>query len=244
MKVSVAEANSRLDELGNKFSLLQEKVQRNSDQSFVSAGPADDIEQSSRPAYLEDFATLEGLKVESLREDAEPISVESAAKDNKKGKSKKKKAANGGLKSDAPDDKGASLADSGNPGAVYAGGQDLFLAGRYEDARTVFLTFLEKFPSHKLAVNAIYWTGETFYSEKSFEKALEEFKSVVERYPKSVKAPDALLKVGYTYIELDKKDLARDSLEEVVKNYPRSEASAKAKKTLEKISGVKKEGSK
>ncbi len=128
--------------------------------------------------------------------------------------------------------------------ALYGRGQDLFMSGRYGEARSVFLEFSRSFPAHSLADNAFYWLGEAYYSEQDYERALEWFTEAVEKYPGGNKAPDALLKVGYSYIELDMTAKAQEALGELLDRYPDSEAAVSAGKALEKVSGLKKEGAK
>ncbi len=128
--------------------------------------------------------------------------------------------------------------------ALYVRGQDLFMSGRYEEARSVFMEFSRSFQAHSLADNALYWLGESYYSEQNYEKALEWFAQSVDKYPGGNKAPDALLKVGYSYIELDLIARAQEALSELLDRYPDSEAAVSAGKALEKVSGLKKEGAK
>lgn len=128
------------------------------------------------------------------------------------------------------------------PEAMYSMGQDLFISGRYEEARKALLKLVKAAPVHPLADNALYWVAESYYSEKEFEKAASRFKEVAERYPQENKAPDALLKAGYSYAEMNEGEKALSFFDELIKRYPDSEAAFKAKKTLEKLSGEKKEG--
>jgi tol-pal system protein YbgF len=127
---------------------------------------------------------------------------------------------------------------------LYGRGQDLFMSGRYGEARSVFMEFLRSFPAHGLADNALYWLGESYYSEQDYERALEWFAEAAGKYPGGNKAPDALLKVGYSYIELDLIANAQEALGELLDRYPDSEAAVSAGKALEKVSGLKKEGAK
>ncbi len=128
--------------------------------------------------------------------------------------------------------------------ALYGRGQDLFMSGRYGEARSVFMEFLRSFPTHSLMDNALYWLGEAYYSEQDYERALEWFAEAADKYPDGNKAPDALLKVGYSYIELDMTAKAQEALGELLDRYPDSEAAVSAVKELEKVTGLKKEGAK
>ncbi|MBI5234931.1 MAG: tol-pal system protein YbgF [Deltaproteobacteria bacterium] len=155
----------------------------------------------------------EGLKVVNLQEEAQKSA--SAAKPVKTEKQEK-------------------------PEAMYDRAQDLFIAGRYNDAREAFLNFAARYAAHSLADNALYWAGESYYSEKEFDKALELFLEAVDKYPGGNKAPDSLLKAAYSYTELNKEDKAREIFERLIKRYPDSQAAGMAKRTLQKPSAAKK----
>ncbi|GMR04917.1 MAG: hypothetical protein BMS9Abin23_0837 [Thermodesulfobacteriota bacterium] len=118
------------------------------------------------------------------------------------------------------------------PEALYERGQNLFMEGRYEDARGVFNELVNLYPTHVLSDNALYWMGESYYSEKNFLDALHVFKDVVKKYPRGNKAPDALLKAGFSYLELNKRDDAWAAFRELIKHYPGTEAALKAEKRL------------
>lgn len=213
LKASLNETNSRVDDLNNKFMLLLEKVEASKS----------DIERlnSASPAVPE------GLKVVSLETSGE-----------------RKKAEAGGAKADisapaaqAPDAKETKAA---TPQTLYNRGQDLFLAGKFDEARGVFQALVKSFPSSDLADNALYWEGETYYSEKDFYKAADKFMEVPEKYPAGNKAPDAFLKAGFSYLEAYSDAKAKELFERLMKAYPGSEAAGKAKKAMAKLKDGKK----
>ncbi len=170
---------------------------------------------SAAPAASEQSAppVPEGLKVVSLPEEAQKSA--SAAKPLKAEKQEK-------------------------PEAMYDRAQDLFIAGRYNDAREALLNFAALHGAHGLADNALYWAGEAYYSEKKFDKALELFLEAVGKYPAGNKAPDSLLKAAYSYMELNKEDKAREIFEQLIKRYPDSQAADMARRALQKSSAAKK----
>ena len=188
LKESLSEIDLEIEELRNKFLLLQEKVEANRE------------ELRKLGSEHTTLVPPEGLKVVKLGEEAAEEDIETL-----------------------------------EPESLYSHGQDLFMSGRYREARDVFSRFVEKFPEHSLADNALYWIGETYYTEQSYTSALERFLEVVERYPAENKAPDALLKVAYSYIELGEKRKARTYLERLITQYPESGAADKARKRLKEL---------
>lgn len=215
-----AASNSRIEELDNKFHLLQEKLQTMQASRQTAALTTEAPQPGPNPP--------EGLRVIQLEADKkQPAAIASQPKPVA-AKSQPKKAE----LVDKVDDSSAEpvqTASNAGPDALYTQGQDLFIAGRYAEARDVFSELTNAYPSHDLADNALYWHGESYYSEKLFSKALPVFLEVTEKYPKGNKAPDAMLKAGYTYMELDDEGKAEDAFTSLLKRYPSSEAAVKAK---------------
>jgi len=210
LKASLDETNSRVDDLNNKFMLLLEKIEASKS----------DIDKLSANAPV----PPEGLKVVALggegdrKKGAEPQAAKQA----------EAVASPGGLKNPA------------TPVAIYNRGQDLFLAGKFDEARAVFRTLVKSFPASDLADNALYWEGETYYSEKDFYKAADKFMEVPAKYPAGNKAPDAFLKAGYSYLEAYSDAKAKGIFERLIKQYPASEAADKAKKAISKLKDANK----
>lgn len=214
LRAALSETNSRVDELNSKFMLLVEKVEasKNDIERLGSASPV----------------PPDGLKVVSL----------GAGSDKKKAWEPEAKKEGGTTPDSAPGQ--PPPAAPSTPSALYNRGQDLFLAGNFDEARRVFQKLVKSFPSSDLADNALYWEGETYYSEKDFYKAADKFMEVPAKYPAGNKAPDAMLKAGFSYLEVYSDAKAKALFERLLKSYPASEAAVKARKAIYKLKNAKK----
>lgn len=117
---------------------------------------------------------------------------------------------------------------SGSTVGSYATGEE----NEYEAARaeydkrnfntaiTKLEAFKNKYPSSKLASNAVYWKGESYYAQNKLEQAMQEFRSVINNYPNANKAADSQLKLGMCQLLLGNKAAAREELNKVKNNYP------------------------
>lgn len=223
-------ANDRIDELGVKLQLLQEKL-------LPGIGAEVVYEPKAPPENLL-VVKLSGpaLKVKVLKTAKGKIRVLEASK---KGANKNvlKKGLRKGVK------KSRAVKPLG-PKRLYSKGQNLFLEGRYASARKVFTLFSDSYPKHSLADNALYWLGEAHYSEQEYKSALASFLKVTELYPNENKAPDAMLKAGLSYMELEEYDSASRTFNRLVSSYPDSVAAGKADRTLKTLLSPKKDGSK
>lgn len=194
--------NVNIDELNNKFLLLQEQVAANK----KTIGELKDITVPVMPP--------EELKVVKL--EAEDVKKPEAKKEATKEEAKKTEVAQ-------------------SPEAIYNQAQNLFMAGRLDEAVDKFADFILHYPKHTLADNAQYWIGEAYYSQKEYQKALAEFRKVVDNYPNENKAPDALLKTAYSYLELNAREKAIEALKLLIEKYHSSEAAARAKAKLQEL---------
>lgn len=200
LRGSLDDTRGRLDELGNKFVLLQEKLE-------ASRAELDKLHAGAAP-----IEAPQGLAVVPLGE--EPPARYNPGPDQKAHALKKEKG-------------------EASPEAMYNKGQDLFLAARYEEARSAFTSFLKAYPRHSLSDNALYWIGESHYAERDFPGALEKFTEVADKYPEENKAPDALLKAGLSHMEMNQGDRARAVLDRLIARHPGTDAAAKARKAIE-----------
>jgi tol-pal system protein YbgF len=119
--------------------------------------------------------------------------------------------------------------------AEYQAAFDLLKAGKYDEARAGFGSFLLAHPTHELASNAQYWLGEVSYVERDYEGALKAFGKVLSDYPQARKAPDALLKTGYCQYELKRYPQARATLVKVTEQFPDAPAARDAAERLARM---------
>ena len=131
----------------------------------------------------------------------------------------------------------ATGAPAQSPDRAYARALQAYEAGRQEEARGLFAAFLDDFPGHELAPNAVYWTGEAWYDQARYDKAAEAFARVLREYPRHPKSPDALLKLAYTAMRQGRPDAARQYLDQLQARYPGSGASRLGRQARGRLQG-------
>lgn len=114
----------------------------------------------------------------------------------------------------------------------YRDAKGLLDSGRLDEARTAFVRFLEQYPEHPLADNALYWIGETWYAKSLWLKAARVFGEVVSRFPRANKVPDAMYKTALCYQNLGELQLARDVLRQLIRLYPSTSTAEQARDRL------------
>jgi len=123
------------------------------------------------------------------------------------------------------------------PGPIqtYRRAYRLYLAGRYDQAATIFAGFARQHPRHDYADNALFWLGQCQYKRKRFKSAVASFRRVLRTYPSGNKAPDALLKLGLTMSRLGNKTSAKRVLAQVVEIYPNTRVARLAARALQSL---------
>ena len=99
-------------------------------------------------------------------------------------------------------------------------------------SRELFKQFLQQYPQHDLAINAMYWIGETLYGDKQYESAILQFQDVIQNYPNHPKMPAALMKQGLAFHALGDVRNAKIILQKVVDSYPQTPEADKAQERL------------
>lgn len=123
------------------------------------------------------------------------------------------------------------------PESVYAQALKAYEAGRHTEARQRFAAFLQAFPGHALAPNALYWTGETWYDQGRYDLAAQAFARVLNEHPRHAKSPDALLKMAYAAMRQGRRDAARAYLDQLDARYPNSGASRLGRQARGRLQG-------
>lgn len=118
---------------------------------------------------------------------------------------------------------------------LYGKTFELFRAGKFQEARAGFATYLERYPETDLADNAQFWLGESYYAEKRYREAIAAYEKTIKQYPKSDKVSSALLKQGMAFLQLGDTTAAKILLKKVVKGYPESNQARIAQSKLAKI---------
>ncbi len=124
---------------------------------------------------------------------------------------------------------------SGEPGArpsaldpearkAYEAALEKARSGRHRDGLTQMTAFLNRWPDHPYADNAIYWRAECLVGLSEPQKAITELEGLIARFPLGNKVPDALLKLSILYDKAGEPAKARAASERLERDFPKSDA--------------------
>ncbi|MGB5812195.1 MAG: tol-pal system protein YbgF, partial [Polyangiales bacterium] len=114
-----------------------------------------------------------------------------------------------------------SNAPTVDPGVEdYRRGLDLIRDQRFDDAASALSAFLDVYPNHPYADNALFWRGEIHYIKHEYTLALKDFEAIEKHHPWGNKLPDALYRIGQIYLKRGDRARAQTYFERVREQFP------------------------
>jgi len=95
-------------------------------------------------------------------------------------------------------------------------------AGRYDEARAGFRSFMQTYPLANLAQEASYYTGITYYLEQKDEESLAAFKDYIKRYPDGSRAAEVHYHIGLVLLRSGRKAEGLARMKLLTQQYPGS----------------------
>ena len=115
-------------------------------------------------------------------------------------------------------------------------------------AQMKYEQFVQLFPKHPSAGDALFWVGECHYSKglkqatgagelpaaakQEFLEAIKTYQKVLKDYPGCSMEAEAAAKIGYCYYYLKDADNARKALQRVLDQYPQYPQAQRVRETL------------
>jgi tol-pal system protein YbgF len=183
IKKSIAETNIRIDELNNKFLLLQEKVVTNTEKIEKLNAQIATVEP---PENLKVIRLKEKeVKKESATETPDPEGLYSHGQDLFiNGEYEKARKVFSNLVEMFP---GHNLADN----ALYWMGESHYAARDYEQALAKFKELVDRYPEENKAPDAMLKLGYTYIELEAMERGTNVLKRLIRDYPGSAAADKA-----------------------------------------------------
>jgi len=111
-----------------------------------------------------------------------------------------------------------TLTDSGVED--YRRGLSLVRERDFDAALVALTAFLDVYPDHPYADNALFWRGEIYYLRREYGRALKEFQAVEKQHPWGNKLPDALYRIGQIHLKRGDRTRAQAYFDKVREQFP------------------------
>lgn len=106
--------------------------------------------------------------------------------------------------------------------AYYKTGMCNYKLRRSEEAEVDFETFLDNYPRHSRAPEALYWLGRTYLRQDKEEAFIKASKNYHKKYRNKQKSPEVLYRLAAVYAGREDIDTAISYYDRVIKEYPDS----------------------
>jgi outer membrane protein assembly factor BamD (BamD/ComL family) len=114
-------------------------------------------------------------------------------------------------------------------------GTHYYTVGKYNEARTVYTTYLDKNPRGQIAFSAGLGLGDTYLAERNYEKAVETYSRLIEQFAQEPLLPEAQLHLAKAYLGLNRSKEAGALYEKLVATYPNTGWAQRAQAELYKL---------
>ncbi len=125
------------------------------------------------------------------------------------------------------------------PVPLFKVGKKAFDAGKNDQARKAFETFVSNFPTHGKAAEAQYLLGQTYFKEQQWVRSVLEFEKVVKKYDKSTYVDDAMYHIGAALMKSGRCKQAKGWFQLVISEHGNSEWASDARQKINAIKSGK-----
>ncbi|MDB4988835.1 MAG: repeat containing exported protein [Myxococcaceae bacterium] len=117
----------------------------------------------------------------------------------------------------------------------YAAAYRAYSARDFAKARSLFRSFISRYPTDAQADNAQYWLGASYLVENRPATALDELKKVIQNYRGGDAVDEALLDMAEAFYRLRACSDSRNALDTLIRTQPTSPLVSKAKAKLKEL---------
>jgi len=115
---------------------------------------------------------------------------------------------------------GEQAASPANAEEAFESALARFRANDFNAARTEFEAFMQRFPRHARAPEAVYRLGETHLARRDFRAAAVTFDDSVTRFPRGPRVQESMLMRGVALARMGERAAACSSLAELRQRFP------------------------
>ena len=119
-----------------------------------------------------------------------------------------------------------------SPEKIFQGGKTLYVNKSYDDAIKRFKVFVNKYPSHQLADDALIYIGDCYFKKKNPAEASLWYTKVRKKYKSGDKVAEALLKLGKVYLLLGACGAGKTCLRRILRSHRSSPHAQEARRLL------------
>ncbi|WP_424319032.1 tetratricopeptide repeat protein [Candidatus Methylomirabilis sp.] len=110
-----------------------------------------------------------------------------------------------------------------------------YTGGKYDEARSVYTTYLSKNPRGRIAFSAGIGVGDAYLAQRNYAKAAETYSRLVEQFSQEPLLPEAQLHLAKAYLGMNRLKDAGTVYEKLIAAYPETGWARSAQAELYKL---------
>ena len=122
---------------------------------------------------------------------------------------------------------------------IYTDGRNQFIAGDYDEAITLFKSYLDSFPNYKNVAEAKLWLGRAYFANELYSQSLAIYVEFQSENPQHAKYPDSMYELSRVLFELGEFGEAKKLLTIMIEKFPTHDLYKKAKQMLTELEELK-----
>jgi len=115
---------------------------------------------------------------------------------------------------------------------IYTNGRNRFIAEDYDEAITLFKSYLDRFPDYKNVADAKLWLGRAYFYNELYSQSKDIYLEFQSENPQHAKYPDSMYELSRVFFELGELDAANKLLTKMIEKFPTHKLHDKAKQML------------
>ena len=118
---------------------------------------------------------------------------------------------------------------------IYTDGRNQFIAGEYDEAITLFKSYLDSFPNYKNVADTKLWLGRAYFANELYSQSKAIYLEFQFENPHHVKYPDSMYELSRALFELRDIEASKTMLKKMIEKFPTHDLYKKAKQMLTEL---------
>jgi len=118
---------------------------------------------------------------------------------------------------------------------LYSDGRNQFIVGNYDEAISLFKSYLDSFPNYKNVGDAKLWLGRAYFAHELYSQSKATYLEFQSENLQHAKYPDSMYELSIVLFELKELDAAKKLLTTMIEKFPIHDLHKKAKQKLTEL---------
>ena len=118
---------------------------------------------------------------------------------------------------------------------IYGDGRNQFIAGEYDEAISLFNSYLDSFPNYKNVADSKLWLGRAYFANELYSESKAIYLEFQSENPQHLKYSDSMYELSRSHFKLGEVEAAKKLLTKMIEKFPTHDLYKKAKQMLAEL---------